>query len=289
MGTTGIGALGLLVIAAAVGTPAAAQSHGPKHVRVSVVTGGPAFCRDGRGHPVHGWRWCADRGRRRGPRIVARRGAVNRYNGRAVWAPAPWGTVRWRWVDPTYTVLPAGLLVELIGDRHFGRIRRHADWLGLRGPLSARCLDPAYGPLVLEMIGTRRTRRLPRSGRPVRAGAGARLALALAVVVAGCDSEPEDSLARHISLVPAAQDDGAAIVELVGADITAVTSDHGDVFFLTRGDTTRVVVVRTEPGPLAFDLRVADPMDTPVGTVLQVAGGDNALRNAASYRLDVNP
>ena len=139
------------------------------------------------------------------------------------------------------------------------------------------------------MMGTRRICRHLCPGRPLRAGAWGRFALVLGALLAGCDSEPDDPLARHASLVPAAQDDGAAVVELIGADITAVSSDQGDVFFLTRGDTTRVVVVRTEPGPLTFDLRVADPSDTPVGTVLQVAGGNNALRNASSYRLDVNP
>jgi len=170
MGTKAMGALGLLFIAAAVGTPTAAQGHGPTFVRVGIASGGPTYCRYDRGHPVRGRRWCADRGRRRGPRSVARRGAIRRYDSRVVWTPARWGTVRWRWVDPTYAVLPAGLLVELIGDRHFGRLRRHADWLGLRGPLSARWLDLAYGPLMLEVrAGTVAVARLLDEDRDGRA------------------------------------------------------------------------------------------------------------------------
>jgi hypothetical protein len=34
---------------------------------------GPAFCRNGQGHPVHGWQWCEDKGwDRSGSRIVQR-------------------------------------------------------------------------------------------------------------------------------------------------------------------------------------------------------------------------
>lgn len=40
--------------------------------------GGPAFCESGAGHPVHGWRWCADRGYHRGP-------AWYRVSPRGIW------------------------------------------------------------------------------------------------------------------------------------------------------------------------------------------------------------
>jgi hypothetical protein len=36
---------------------AAAQGRGNSNAR-----GGPAFCRSGAGHPVHGWEWCRQRG-----------------------------------------------------------------------------------------------------------------------------------------------------------------------------------------------------------------------------------
>jgi hypothetical protein len=39
---------------------------------------GPAFCRNGQGHPVHGWQWCEDKGwDRSSGRIVRRRGRVD--------------------------------------------------------------------------------------------------------------------------------------------------------------------------------------------------------------------
>lgn len=38
----------------------AAQGRGNKSSRGN--SGGPAFCRSGAGHPVHGWEWCRQRG-----------------------------------------------------------------------------------------------------------------------------------------------------------------------------------------------------------------------------------
>ncbi len=117
----------------------------------------------------------------------------------------------------------------------------------------------------------------------------AALVLGLVATLAACESTaPEDPLARRVTLVPA-NDDGAALVELVGAAVTSVeTREEGDrAYFHTRGDTTRIVVIRTEPGPLTFDLRVADPSASPVGTVLQVADGENRLRDPASYRVEL--
>lgn len=32
--------------------------------------GGPAFCRSGEGHPVHGWQWCRDKGWDRANRSI---------------------------------------------------------------------------------------------------------------------------------------------------------------------------------------------------------------------------
>jgi hypothetical protein len=45
--------------------------------------------------------------------------------------------------------------------------------------------------------------------------------------------------------------------------------------------------VRSVPGPLSFNLRVADPAKTPVGTVVQIADGQNLLRDPTGYRVEV--
>ncbi len=43
---------------------------------------GPAFCRSGQGHPVHGWQWCADRGWDRNGNRDARRARNGRVSDR---------------------------------------------------------------------------------------------------------------------------------------------------------------------------------------------------------------
>lgn len=124
---------------------------------------------------------------------------------------------------------------------------------------------------------------------PLRVGTWRRgvAVMVFATALVACESTaPEDPLARSVTLIPP-DDGGAALVELVGAAVTSVTAPEGQVFFHTRGDTTRVVVVRTEPGPLAFEFRVADPSASPVATVLQVADGENRLRDPATYRVEL--
>lgn len=51
---------------------------------------GPAFCRNGQGHPVHGWRWCEDKGWDRGGGRTVRRDR----NGRIVDTGRRGGNVR---------------------------------------------------------------------------------------------------------------------------------------------------------------------------------------------------
>lgn len=116
------------------------------------------------------------------------------------------------------------------------------------------------------------------------------VALAIGATLSGCESTaPEDPLVRKATVAPSS-DDGAAVVELVGAAVTSVTMPQGEgqAFFHSRGDTTRVVIVRTEPGAFAFDFRVANPSASPVGTVLQVADGENRLRDAGPYRVELS-
>jgi hypothetical protein len=121
---------------------------------------------------------------------------------------------------------------------------------------------------------------------------------ALAVMANACDSsspaEPGDpggdvpTNMRTVTLSPSS-DDSAAWLRFVGARVTQVTAVEGEVFFTSHGDTTEVVVVRSVPGPLSFNLRVADPAKTPVGTVVQIADGQNLLRDPTGYLVEVKP
>lgn len=50
----------LLLVAAPIDADAQGRGRGPTVKRGS--GNGPAFCRSGAGHPVHGWEWCRAKG-----------------------------------------------------------------------------------------------------------------------------------------------------------------------------------------------------------------------------------
>lgn len=131
----------------------------------------------------------------------------------------------------------------------------------------------------------------PLAGPPWRRGAPSRvraLFLLLAVLTVACDSDNGDERARTVTLTPAATN-GAAVITLHGGLVASVSSDEGQVFFSPLGDSTRVVLVLDEPGPLRFDLLLEDPAVDVVGTVIQVADAQNRLRSdVAQYRVEVN-
>lgn len=104
--------------------------------------GGPPFCRNGQGHPVHGWEWCERKGWGGG--------------GYDVWTRQDGG-----WEDVILggpdrprrpSELPRGpsdiprrmgeaSLGTILGDAVMGRMLGHADRVGLGGSLDARWLD----------------------------------------------------------------------------------------------------------------------------------------------------
>jgi hypothetical protein len=108
---------------------------------------GPAFCRNGRGHPVHGWRWCVEKGW--APRASARAARMGwdrvRWGGVRFHAPRGSGRVEW---------LPASVIFEA---RIMERLHRHAARLGLRGRLAAHIVRDRRGGVSVEI----------RSGRMV--------------------------------------------------------------------------------------------------------------------------
>lgn len=53
---------GCLALAALLVMPADAFAQGRGNGRGKAKGNGPAFCRSGQGHPVHGWAWCRDKG-----------------------------------------------------------------------------------------------------------------------------------------------------------------------------------------------------------------------------------
>lgn len=101
--------------------------------------GGPPFCRNGEGHPVHGWDWCVEKG-------WAQDGYYNqgRYQDRrdGGWLPTRWEDVILgsptprrsgeRMAEPT--------LADILGGVIMGRLAGHRDRIGASGDLSGRWL-----------------------------------------------------------------------------------------------------------------------------------------------------
>jgi hypothetical protein len=108
---------------------------------------GPDFCRSGRGHAVHGWRWCVERGwaTRGHPRTARLRWDRVRWGHVRLHAPGGSGRIAW---------LPASAVLDRIV---VGRLHRHAIRLGLRGSLAARVFRDRRGVRSVEI----------RSGRAV--------------------------------------------------------------------------------------------------------------------------
>lgn len=111
--------------------------------------GGPPFCRNGEGHPVHGRRWCVEKG--------FGLGSDRRFDDR--WDRRGWEDIVLR--SPRRTsrsggILDRGSLADVLGDVILGRLddgRR----LDRHGPLTGRWLRPDGGATVLQI----RAGRLP--------------------------------------------------------------------------------------------------------------------------------
>lgn len=84
--------------------------------------GGPAFCREGGGHPVYGWRWCDDRGYVRAP----------------VWRSVDPGRVYFRRSARDSGIFGARDLLRILGEDTLEDLYRSARWMGAREPLQGR-------------------------------------------------------------------------------------------------------------------------------------------------------
>jgi hypothetical protein len=115
----------------------------------------------------------------------------------------------------------------------------------------------------------------------------------LVTLVASCDSGPP------VPMGPGQLDgllfspngaEGAAVLQLTGADIGAIELEGGSVFRETDGFTTRIVVILDEPGDIQFRVYVAERSEPPEAAVVEVADGDNQLRTQlGGYRIELTP
>jgi hypothetical protein len=123
--------------------------------------GGPAFCRNGHGHPVHGPRWCVAKGFGLGGRY----GYDSRYYNRRyddyrydrmredVIFRIPVGRGG-RYYDDYHRFDRRGLN-ELVGDRFYAHLTRHSRSLGYNAPLSGEWFDGDDGRIVTVFSGNR--------------------------------------------------------------------------------------------------------------------------------------
>lgn len=85
---------------------------------------GPPFCRNGRGHPVHGWQWCREKGwDRQGSRGI-------------LWERRGWEDVIFRApTDRRRGVLDQRGLIDVLGDVVMGRLDDRRRYMGEQGSL----------------------------------------------------------------------------------------------------------------------------------------------------------
>lgn len=109
-----------------------------------------------------------------------------------------------------------------------------------------------------------------------------RRAAAALLLAAAAACGPDASAPRNVDVVATLRSpngaEGAAVVELSGAEVLDASTDGGRLFLAGAGGVTRVVIVRDEPGAIAFRLTVDREAPTPAAVVVEVAGPDDALR-----------
>jgi len=118
------------------------------------------------------------------------------------------------------------------------------------------------------------------------------VAVLAAVGVMSCDSEPSGPARSGTFLVTVTSPngpEGAAVLSLSGVvGLGEVASTAGDVFVEHGADASRIVVILDQPGQVRFTAR-SDDVGTPPNVVLvEVADGDNRLRESlGGYDVEV--
>ncbi|MEN8375558.1 MAG: hypothetical protein ABFS34_08930 [Gemmatimonadota bacterium] len=97
---------------------------------------GPPFCRDGRGHPVHGTDWCRDKGWDDDGRL---------------WQRASWPDVILGRRERDNDVLDRRTLGDILGEIVLGKVDERSRYLGLDAELVGRLVRQPDGSSVLQM------------------------------------------------------------------------------------------------------------------------------------------
>lgn len=138
-------------------------------------------------------------------------------------------------------------------------------------------------------IGSRASRsRVAPASRRVAGPLSRMLLLPVAVAAfASCDlgifGGPSGPGLFGVTLTSPYGPDGAAVVELTDApSLGVVAVELGQSFYEHEGSTTRAIVVMVTPGEIYFTVHTEDIGELPTVTIVQVADGDNQLRQDLS-------
>lgn len=110
---------------------------------------GPAFCRNGRGHPVHGRQWCRDKGWDR-DRDWDRRDRDRRDRD---WDRVDWGDIIFGRRDRRSDRLSSNILLDLLGDRIYGRLDNHRRSRGYYNEMDGRWGSYGNGDILQVFAG----------------------------------------------------------------------------------------------------------------------------------------
>jgi len=118
-----------------------------------------------------------------------------------------------------------------------------------------------------------------------RVGLGLSLLTLVVWSATGCDMlGPEDRGGPGtitVSVVSPFGAEGSAVLELKGGTALGTVSPlEGEVFYLHRESSSRVVVVLDSPGDIGFLVRTEDVGNPPEASLIQVAGPSDELRSS---------
>jgi hypothetical protein len=128
----------VLVVLGLAAEPLTAQGRG----------GGPPFCRNGQGHPVHGWSWCVAKGWAPAPRYHYHYPAPVRGWELVIWEDAGFRHRRPprhdRWLDRSQ-------LVDVVGEVVLRRVEGYGPRAGRRTEVRGRWVSGDFGGAALEI------------------------------------------------------------------------------------------------------------------------------------------
>ncbi len=120
------------------------------------------------------------------------------------------------------------------------------------------------------------------------------LLTAAALAFLSCDEGalPEPPVPGDLAVVLLSPNgpEGAAVLETTDGGILQITSVSGQTAHWRAGGATRIVVLLDAPGEIRFRLSVDNVRSPPEITIIEVADGDNRLRDDLSgYSVSVQP